>query len=167
MVLLVSQNLRLFLFQTALGSGADEGFAPLLAEENFGAESLAPPPVFAMRRGRVDDKEDIPGGGVLEPGTDFSIGFGAPPLGLAFDARKVLLTETALKVVGFFAEDADRPCPLSTSLSLDQSVREASVSDPPLKLPSAEFDCSSKLTIGLSGDSSLVVTGRSFSVDTS
>lgn len=69
---------------------------------------MAPPPVFATRRGREDDKDD-PGGGVLDPGVGLSADLVMLPVGLAFDARNVLFTETALNVAGFLATEADCP----------------------------------------------------------
>lgn len=62
-----------------------------------------------MRRGRDDDNALDPGGGVLEPVAGLSTGLDAAPLGLAFDARNVLFTDTALNVAGFLADEADRP----------------------------------------------------------
>lgn len=54
-------------------------------------------------------------------------------------ARNVLLTETDLKLSGFLTADELRVLPLSSSLDLD-----ASVSEPPLTLTSA--DCTSSST---------------------
>lgn len=102
-------DLRLFLFQTAPGSGVEAGLAPLITEENRGAVSLVPVPVLAIRRGRDDDKELDPGGGVFEPVAGLSTGLAATPLALLFEARNVLFTDTALKVAGFLADEADRP----------------------------------------------------------
>jgi hypothetical protein len=62
-----------------------------------------------MRRGRDADKELDPGGGVFEPAAGLSTGLAAVPLGLPFDAKNVLFTETALNVAGFLAEEAVRP----------------------------------------------------------
>lgn len=84
--------------------------------------------------------------------------------GLALDARNVLLTETALNVAGFFAEEPVRPWLLSPSLCLVQSVREASVSDPPLTLTSAELIWSSTLVMRLFAISSLFVERLPFTV---
>lgn len=102
-------NLRLFLFQTAPGSGVEAGLAPLTTDENLGVESLVPVPVLATRRGRDDDNALDPGGGVFEPVAGLSIGLAATPLGLPFEARNVLFTDTALKVAGFLTVEADRP----------------------------------------------------------
>ena len=140
-------SLRLFLFQTALASGVDAGFEPFNTEENRGTASLIPLPAFATSRGLEAERAVVPGGGVLELVGGLSPGFGVVLLGLPLDARNVLFTETALNVAGFFAEDPDRPWPLS--------AREASVSDPPLMLTSAELTGSSTPTICLFVISSL------------
>ena len=134
-----------FLFQTTLGSGAAAGFPPL-AFEYRGTEPL-PLPVFATRRGRAD-KVAEPGGGV-ELETGLSVGLVEMEPALALDAKKFLLTESALNVAGFLTEEAVRPCDLSSSLAFDPSGREASVSDPPLTLTSAEFSWSSTLVMCL------------------
>lgn len=136
-------------------------------DEYLGADSLAPPPIFAISRGREDGRADDPGGGVFEPGTGFSIGFRASPPGTAFDARKVLLTETALKVAGFFVVDADLPCSLFASICLKRSVREASLSEPPLKPASVVIICPSLLVLVLSIDALLFVAVSPFLVGTS
>lgn len=59
----------------------------------------------------------------------------------ALDARNVLFTDTALNVVGFFT-DGVLECPLSSFFK--RSSLEASVSEPPLKLTSAELTTSSR-----------------------
>lgn len=156
-------DIRRFLFQTTLGSGAEGGFPPLTTDENRGAASRIPAPAFATNRGRDADKVVDPGGGVLEPVAGLSLVLETVLLGLAFDARNVLLTETALNVAGFLAEDAVRPWPLSPSF-FAQSVREASVSDPPLTLTSAELSCSSTLVMRLFEMSSIVVARLPFTV---
>jgi hypothetical protein len=98
-------NLRLFLFHTALGSGADGGFPPFVSDDSRGPEPCVP--VFAISRG-FDASADDPGGGVPVPTRGLSLGLAVALDGLALDARKVLLTDTALNVAGFFT-DADRP----------------------------------------------------------
>lgn len=131
---------RRFLFQTTLGSGAVAGFPPLTAEENRGAESRAPLPVFATSRGRETESVADPGGGVLVPVVGFSPALETVLPGAALAAKNVLFTETALNVAGFLAAaEPVRPWLLSPSLCLAQSEREASVSDPPLTLASAEL----------------------------
>jgi hypothetical protein len=102
--------------------------------ENLGTESLAPLPVLATKRGRDADNEAEPVGGVLEPGAGLSLSFDEAVVAFALAARKVLFTDTALNVAGFFAVELVRPWPLSPSL------RDASVSEPPLTLTSAELD---------------------------
>lgn len=96
-------------------------------------------PVFAMSRGLEEDKVAEPVGGVLELGGGLSAVFAEALLAFAFAARKVLLTETALKVAGFLTDEPVRPCPLSPSLLLTPSAFDASVSEPPLALASAEL----------------------------
>lgn len=96
-----------------------------------------PLPVFATRRGRDADNVAEPGGGVPEPLLTLSPVLVVLLGAAALDARKVLLTDTALKAAGFLMVDPVRPCVLSPSFALELSVREASVSDPPLALASA------------------------------
>lgn len=150
------------MFHTALGSGATAVLAPLTAVDKRGDESLTPGPVFATRRGREAESDDDPEGGVLEPCTGLST---ALEPGAALEAKKVLFTETALKVAGFLAEEFVRPC--SLSLSLCRPNREASVSDPPLKLTSAEYDCSSEIEGRTMGTSSFTRIGWPFKIGTS
>ena len=101
-------DIRLFLFHTALASGAEAGFPPF-APDNRGPESRVPLPVFATNRGLDADGVPEPGGGVLEPDFDLSLTFVVLEGIAALDARKVLLTETALKVAGFLTDDVVRP----------------------------------------------------------
>lgn len=104
------------MFHTALASGATAGFPPLAAE-NRGTEPL-PLPVFAISRGRADRVAE-PGGGVLELELGLSLGFGETEVTPDLAARKVLLTETALKVAGFLTEDPERAWDLSSSFSFE------------------------------------------------
>jgi hypothetical protein len=139
----------------------DAGLAPFTTEENRGDESRAPTPDFATNRGLDADNVAEPGGGVLELG--FSVVLLATVGAAALDARNVLLTETALKVAGFFADEAVRTWPLSLpSFTFDPSALEASVSEPPLTLASVELGCSSRLVIRLFSMSWIAVpfTGR-------
>lgn len=78
-------------------------------EENRGPESLEPLPVLATNRGRDTDNAAEFGGGVLEPAVGLSLVLEKAPVGFAFDARNVLLTETALKVAGFLTAEPVRP----------------------------------------------------------
>lgn len=64
---------------------------------------------------------------------------GALVLEVAFEAKKVLFTETDLKVAGRFVEEV-RECPFPSGF--EGSCREASVSEP-LMLTSAEITASS------------------------
>lgn len=122
------ENVRLFLFHTTFGSGADASFPPLTSEELRGPEPWAP--VFATRRGLAVKVAD-PGGGVLDIGRDLSVIFAVEMGAAAFEARNVLLTLTALKVAGFLGAEEFRPCPLSLA-SFCCSACEGSVSEPPL-----------------------------------
>lgn len=142
-------HVRRFLFQTAFGSGTDPVLPPFMAAKR-GIESRAAP-VLATSRGRDADRAADPGGGVLDPPIGRSIGFEATLELLALAARKVLLTETALKVAGFLAAEPVRLWLLSPSFAL-----EASVSDPPLTLTSVECNCSSTLVIRLFAISSML-----------
>jgi hypothetical protein len=131
------------LFQTAFGSGAAAGFPPFASDENRGDEVPVPLPDFATNRGRDTDRVAEPVGGVLEPAAGLSLVLDET-LGFALEARNVLLTETALKVVGFLAEEPVRLMPFSPSFA-----RDASVSDPPLTLTSAELIWSSTFVMRL------------------
>lgn len=62
------------------------------------------------------------------------------------DARNVRFTETDLKLWGFFTVEEDRAWPLSAD-SLVESVLNASVSEPPLTLTSAELTSSSTMSV--------------------
>jgi hypothetical protein len=97
-------GIRRFLFQTAFGSGAAAGRPPFMP--NLGIESLLPVPVFAMSRGLVADRLKVEACvtrlAIVE---GFSPTLGTEGIDTPFVARKVLLTETALKVAGFLAED--------------------------------------------------------------
>lgn len=134
-------NIRRFLFQTTLGSGAVGGFPPF-APDARGSEFPVPLPVLAISRGRDADKVAEPVGGVLDPADGLSVPLDAG-FAEALAARKVLLTDTALNVAGFLTDEAVRPCPLSPSLLFDPSPLDASVSDPPLTLTSVELSWSS------------------------
>lgn len=123
-----------------------------MPEANLGSESLLPLPVLAIKRGRDSDNVEEPGGGVPELPVGRSTVLAAALELFALAARKVLLTETALNVAGFLAADPVRLWFLSPS-----RVRDASVSDPPLTLTSAEcVACSSTLRIRLFAMSSML-----------
>jgi hypothetical protein len=72
-------------------------------------ELPTPLPVLATRRGREESVAEPDGGGVLEPPLDLSTTLLVELGGFAFEARKVLLTDTALNVAGFLTEEAVRP----------------------------------------------------------
>lgn len=85
-----------------------------------------------------------------------------------FAARKVLLTETGLKEVGFFTADAVRTWPFSSPAVFEVSAFEASVSDPPLTLTSAELTIDSTFSVsGLSSYLSALPFTRGASEGTS
>jgi len=101
--------LRLFLFHTALASGAPPAFPPLAVVEERGPASRRTLPDFATSRGFRVELAEGPAGVVDDPGAGFSPSFegtvGVAPLA----ARNVLLTETGLKEANFFtAVDPER-----------------------------------------------------------
>jgi hypothetical protein len=101
-------NLRRFLFHTALASGAPPGFPPLAALAARGVESRRPLPLFATNRGFcAEDEADKVAGVEVEAAGPFSPSFEGAAAVEAFDARKVLFTETALKEVGLLTAEAD------------------------------------------------------------
>lgn len=103
--------IRLFLFHTAFASGAAPAFPPFGVVAVRGAESRRPLPDFATSRGL--GVEDVRGaaGSEVEPVAPLSPSFtGVAPLA----ARKVLLTDTALKVVGFLTVEVVRKWPFSS-----------------------------------------------------
>lgn len=117
------------------------------------------PPLFATSLG-FGVAEALAGVAAEDTGVvGFSPTLGAPVLEVALDAKKVLLTETDLKVAGFFVDEV-LEWPLSSFL--DASGLEASVSDPPLTLTSVELITSSTIsltslsTITLDDDSPLI-----------
>lgn len=81
---------------------------------------------------------------MLEPPTGFSLILEAVSGALLFAPRKVLLTETALKVAGFLIADEVRAWFLSPSRCFVPSV-----SEPPLTLASAELHWSSTFAMRL------------------
>jgi len=93
-----------------------------------------------MSRGRLDKKpEEFSGELDMPDAAEFlSLDLAAAVEPPALDARKVLLTETALKVVGFLTVDEVLSWPLSSFRGFDESALDASVSDPPLTLTSVE-----------------------------
>lgn len=98
-------GLRLFLFHTALGSGAAP-LPPLTPVEDL---EISPDGALAIRRGLAAARDELPGVDAPDAAGDLSFPFeGAlvePPLA----ARKVLFTETALKEAGFLTDDEFRP----------------------------------------------------------
>jgi hypothetical protein len=95
---------RLFLFQTALASGAAPGIPPFANADVRGLESRTPLADFATSRGldtAVNEGVCDVAVAALSPG--FGVAEAAP-----LAARKVLLTETVLNDVGFFMVEAVR-----------------------------------------------------------
>jgi hypothetical protein len=132
------------LFQTVFESAAAADLFPFAPEEDF---EINPLPVFAINLGlaaevRLPDwvKFDV------DVEVVFSVAFAGLLPVAPFAARNVLFTETGLKLVGFFTADEVRPWPFSSSLSLNASDFNASLSDPPLMLTSAEFTRSSTMS---------------------
>jgi hypothetical protein len=122
------------LFQTALASGAEPGVFPFADADVLGLESRTPLADFATSRGldaAVKGDCDV-AGATLSP--SFGVAEVAP-----LAARKVLLTETVLKDMGFFMVEEVRTWPFSSPAVFEVSAFEASVSDPPLTLTSAEM----------------------------
>lgn len=139
-------NVRRFLFQTALASGAPL-FPPFMPSDDFAAASRRPLPVFATSRGRnVDDAG--PAGVVVEDKDIFSPILDGVVVPEAFAARKVLFTDTDLKDANFLTLESVRKCPLPSTAALVISAFEASVSDPPLTLTSAEATFESMVSAG-------------------
>lgn len=100
-----SCNSRLFLFQTALASGAAPGTPPLAEEEVRGLESRTPLADLATRRGRdTAVKEEVCDVAVAALSPSFEGVAEVAPLA----ARKVLLTETGLKDANFFMVEVVR-----------------------------------------------------------
>lgn len=104
-------NLRLFLFHTALASGAPPAFPPFAVVEARGVESRRPLPDFATNLGFgvVDDEAVNVVGAVVETAGLFSPTFEGVAAVEDFDAKNVLFTETALKEgTGFLIVEVDR-----------------------------------------------------------
>lgn len=131
--------IRLFLFQTAFPSGAEPEVPPFAAANVRGLESRRPLPVFATRRGLGPPRAAAGAATVGVLMAPFSPALIGVPVVTPFAARKVLLTETALKVVGFLMVDAVRVWPRPSTDAFDVSGLVPSVSDPPLTLTSAEL----------------------------
>ena len=129
-------DLRLFLFQTALASGAPS-LPPFTASEDFDEASRKPLPVFATRRGRRDVEVGllVVLGDVKEIFSPSLEGTVVPD---AFAARNDLLTDTDLNDANFLILESVRRCPLPSAVVLVVSAFEASVSDPPLTLTSVD-----------------------------
>src|SRR3569833_1335637 len=138
---------RRFLFHTAFGSGAAAGLPPFTPPDDLGKDAPRPLPVFATSLGLA--AEAAVAGVDARPldvaGLSPTFADTAPVAPLA--ARKVLLTDTDLKLVGFLTADEVRAWPFSSSLPRRRSGLDSSVSDPPLMLASAEFTRSSTMSV--------------------
>lgn len=135
-------NIRLFLFHTALASGAPPAFPPFAVVEARGVESRRPLPDFATNLGfGVVEVEAVKAvGAVLEAAGPLSPTFDGTAAVEAFDAKNVLFTETALKEgTGFLRVEVVRAWPPLSSPIFEASAFVPSVSDPPLTLTSAEL----------------------------
>ena len=98
-------NVRLFLFQTALASGAAPGLLPFAAVEARGVESRRPLPDLATNRGLGVALVEGPAGAAVEAAGPLSPNFDGAVVVAPLAARKVLLTETGLKDAVFFTVD--------------------------------------------------------------
>lgn len=97
----------------------------------------------------------------MTPGDPLSPSLDAVEVVVLLAARKVLFTETGLNDMAFFTDEPLRRWPFSSGWVFEVSAFEASVSDPPLTLTSAEVrDVSIGSTSCL--DSSLSVFGFPF-----
>lgn len=109
---------------------------PFVPSDDFDEASRKPLPVFATNRGR-NVVEVGPAGVLVAVKEIFSPIFGVDvPDTLA--ARKVLLTDTDLNDASFLTLESVRRCPLPSLADFVVSAFDASVSDPPLTLTSAE-----------------------------
>lgn len=145
------EHVRLFLFHTALASGAAPDLlpAPVAAALEVDIKLL---PDFATSRGfdtRVADAvEELVVALPVTLSPDFDgMGPAAP-----FAARKVLLTDTALNDIGFLTVEEVRTWPSTVPFDFI-----ASLSDPPLTLTSADVTA-------ISAASSIGVAVRSSSI---
>lgn len=134
------------MFQTALGSGAPAAFPPAPVDPLLPSRET---PSFATSRGRAADEAPLADCGVerdeAEEGLSRDLDV-EPAAAGALLPRKVLLTDTDLKVAGFLMADEVLLCALSPSLEAVPSGLDASVSEPPLTLTSAEFTKSSTMS---------------------
>jgi len=92
----------LFLFHTALASGAPPAFPPFAAVEERGPASRRTLPDFATSRGLRVELAEGPVGAVADPDAGFSPSFDGAAGVVPLAARNVLLTETGLKEANFF-----------------------------------------------------------------
>jgi hypothetical protein len=134
-------NLPRLRFQTKFGSGAPDGF-PFTLSVLEAPPRVLPDLATSFRR----EADDVAVGcGVVEVDPAADSGRDVALVAL-LDARNVRFTETDLKLWGFLTVDEDRACPFSPA-SFAVSVLDASVSEPPLTLASAELTSSSIISV--------------------
>jgi len=129
------------LFQTAFGSGAEPDFPPFAPDEDFAAKPL---PDLAINLGRLVTRPVLGVEATPLVGVSLSLGFAGAVVAEPLVVRNVLLTLIDLK--DFLTDEEVRPWPFSSSLSLDASPLDASLSEPPLTLTSVEFTKSSTIS---------------------
>jgi len=98
----VYTGLRLFLFHTALASGAPPALPPFAVADERGPASRRTLPDFATSRGLGVELAEGPAGVEADPVTTFSPSFDGAAGVAPLEARNVLLTETGLKEANFF-----------------------------------------------------------------
>lgn len=131
------KHVRLFLFHTALASGA----APDLLPEPVAAAlevDIKLLPDFATSRGFDIRVADAVAELVAELPAPLSPDLGGVGPVAPFAARKVLLTDTALNDIGFLTVEEVRTWPSAVLFDFT-----ASLSDPPLTLTSADVTATS------------------------
>ena len=141
--------IRLFLFHTTFPSGAPPELLPV--PEFILEDDESRPLDLATRRGfGARLLED--GVGEADAPAGLSPFFAATELVAPFAAKNFLFTDTDLNEIGFFVVDDVRTCPSPLALS-------ASLSDPPLTLPSVDGTPSSEGSgLGVAGLPSLAVS---------
>ena len=120
----------MFLFHTAFPSGAPLELPPALEPPRRDEDESNPLPDFATRRGFETRVLEV-GVGEAEAPAPLSPFFAAVEAVAPLAARNFLFTDTLLKEIGFLAVEDVRTCPSAFALS-------ASLSDPPLALPSVD-----------------------------
>lgn len=141
--------IRLFLFHTAFPSGAPPELLPV--PEFILEDDESSPLDLATRRGFGARLLEV-GVGEADAPAGLSPFFTATEPVALFAAKNFLFTDTDLNEIGFFVADDVRTCPSPLALS-------ASLSDPPLTLPSVDGTPSSEGSgLGVAGLPSLAVS---------